>query len=49
MFCLSCVELLPFSLGTETFYFERSSVCLFTWLLDFLDELLLLLVLVLFT
>jgi len=47
--CLSCVELLPLSLGAETFHFERSCVCLFTWLLDLLDELLLLLlVLILF-
>jgi hypothetical protein len=41
--CLSCVELLPLSLGAETFHFERSCVYLFTWLLNLLDELLLLL------
>ena len=39
MFCLSCVELLPLSLGTETSHFERSCACLFIWLLDLLDEL----------
>ena len=39
MFCLSCVELLPLSLGTKTFHFERSCACLFIWLLVLLDEL----------
>ena len=48
--CLSCVELLPLSLGAEIFHFERSCVCLFTWLLDLLDELLFIpLVLIFFT
>ena len=37
-FCLSCIELLPLSLGTKTFHFERSCACLFTWLLDLLNE-----------
>ena len=38
-----------YAFGTEIFHFERSCVCLFTWLLDLLDELLLLfLVLILF-
>jgi len=38
-FCLSCVESLLLSLGTETSHFERSCACLFIWLLDLLDEL----------
>jgi len=38
-----------YTFETEIFHFERSCVCLFTWLLDILDELLLLLlVLILF-
>ena len=49
MLCLSCVELLPLSLGAETFHFERSCVCLFTWLLDLLNELLFLLLLLIFS
>ena len=40
VFCLSCADLLPLSLGTETSHFERSCACLFIWLLDLLDELL---------
>ena len=39
-FCLSCVKSLLLSLGTETSHFERSCACLFTWLLDLLNELL---------
>ena len=49
MLCLSCVELLPLSLRAETFHFERSCVCLFTWLLDLLNELLFLLLLLIFS
>lgn len=47
-FCLSCVEPLPLSLGTETSHFKRSVACLFTWLLDLLNELLLLFFLLIF-
>ena len=37
--CLSCFELLTLSSETETSHFERSCACLFTWLLDLLNEL----------